>query len=237
KPWGQWHRRQRGGRGPSARPVQPRQVQACDKGGRRCGGWAWGGNRGWGGGGPCRRAGPTSPGPGVRQRRPAVRVLVVEDEQVLAEAIARGLRRQGMAVDLALDGAEALDKAAVNHYDVIVLDRDLPGVHGDQVCRRLATQGASTRILMLTAAGTVDDRVQGLDLGADDYLCKPFALRERGGGGRGVGRRSAAPPPPVLARGDLVVDPAKHEAQRGGHFLRLTRKELGVLEELLAAQR
>src|SRR4029453_15680472 len=117
-------------------------------------GWAW----------PVRPAGPTSPGPGVRQRRPAVRVLVVEDEQVLANALARGRPPQGMAVDPALDGGEALDKAAVNHYDVIVLDRDLPGVHGDEVCRRLATQGASTRVLMLTAAGTVDDRVQGLDL-------------------------------------------------------------------------
>jgi DNA-binding response OmpR family regulator len=164
-----------------------------------------------------------------------VRVLVVEDEQVLAEAIARGLRRQGMAVDLALDGAEALDKAAVNHYEVLVLDRDLPGVHGDEVCRRLATQGASTRILMLTAAGTVDDRVEGLDLGADDYLGKPFAFSELVARVRALGRRSAAPTPPVLARGDLVVDPAKHEAQRGGHFLRLTRKELGVLEVLLAA--
>jgi DNA-binding response OmpR family regulator len=107
-----------------------------------------------------------------------VRVLVIEDEQVLANAVARGLRRQGMAVDFCFDGADALDKAAVNHYDVIVLDRDLPGVHGDEVCRRLATQGASTRILMLTAAGTVDDRVQGLDLGADDYLGKPFAFSE-----------------------------------------------------------
>ena len=164
-----------------------------------------------------------------------MRVLVVEDEQVLAEAVARGLRRQGMAVDLAFDGADALDKATVNRYDVIVLDRDLPGVHGDQVCRRLATQGASTRILMLTAAGTIEDRVQGLDLGADDYLPKPFAFSELLARVRALGRRSGAPTPPLLARGDLVVDPARRQAQRGGHFLPLTRKELGVLEVLLAA--
>jgi DNA-binding response OmpR family regulator len=164
-----------------------------------------------------------------------MRVLVVEDEVVLANAVARGLRRQGMAIDLALDGADALDKAAVNRYDVIVLDRDLPVVHGDQVCRKLAAEGGPGRILMLTAAGGVDDRVQGLDLGADDYLGKPFAFTELVARIRALGRRSGAPTPPVLTRGDLVVDPARHEAQRGGHLLPLTRKELGVLEVLLAA--
>jgi DNA-binding response OmpR family regulator len=164
-----------------------------------------------------------------------MRVLVVEDEQVLARAVARGLRRQGMAVDLALDGAEALEKATVNHYDVIVLDRDLPEVHGDQVCRTLVAQGGPGRILMLTAAGTVADRVEGLDLGADDYLGKPFAFSELIARLRALGRRSGQPTPPVLARGDLVLDPARREAQRGGHFLPLTRKELGVLEVLLAA--
>jgi DNA-binding response OmpR family regulator len=164
-----------------------------------------------------------------------VRVLVVEDEQVLAKAVARGLRHQGMAVDLALDGADALEKATVNRYQVVVLDRDLPVVHGDQVCRTLVAQGASTRILMLTAAGTVDDRVQGLDLGADDYLGKPFAFSELVARVRALGRRGGEPTPPVLARGDVVLDRARHEAQRGGHFLRLTRKELGVLEVLLAA--
>jgi DNA-binding response OmpR family regulator len=164
-----------------------------------------------------------------------VRVLVVEDEVVLAAAIARGLRHQGIAVDLAFDGADALDKAAVNHYQVLVLDRDLPGVHGDEVCRRLATEQTTSRILMLTAAGTVADRVEGLDLGADDYLGKPFAFGELLARLRALGRRSGAPTPPVLARGDLMLDPARREATRGGHFLRLTRKELGVLEVLLAA--
>jgi len=164
-----------------------------------------------------------------------VRVLLVEDEVVLAEAVARGLRHQGMAVDLAFDGTDALEKARVNHYDVLVLDRDLPEVHGDEVCRKLASQGASTRILMLTAAGTVDDRVEGLDLGADDYLGKPFAFSELVARVRALGRRSGGPTPPVLARYDVVLDPARREATRGGHFLRLTRKEFGVLEVLLAA--
>jgi DNA-binding response OmpR family regulator len=164
-----------------------------------------------------------------------VRVLVVEDEQVLATAIARGLRRQGMAVDLALDGAQALDKATVNQYEVIVLDRDLPVVHGDQVCRTLVARGGPGRILMLTAAGTIADRVEGLDLGADDYLGKPFAFTELVARLRALGRRSDPPTPPLLARGDLVVDRARRQASRGGHFLPLTRKELGVLEVLLAA--
>jgi len=164
-----------------------------------------------------------------------VRVLLVEDEVVLAEAIARGLRHQGLAVDLAFDGAEALEKAAVNHYEVLVLDRDLPEVHGDQVCRQLASQGGSTRILMLTAAGTVDDRVEGLNLGADDYLGKPFAFSELLARVRALGRRSGEPTPPVLTRYDITLDPARRQASRGGHFLRLTRKELGVLEVLLAA--
>jgi DNA-binding response OmpR family regulator len=116
-----------------------------------------------------------------------------------------------------------------------VLDRDLPGVHGDQVCRKLAAEGGPGRILMLTAAAGVGDRVEGLDLGADDYLGKPFAFTELVARIRALGRRSDQPTPPVLTRGDLVVDPARHEAQRGGHFLQLTRKELGVLEVLLAA--
>jgi len=164
-----------------------------------------------------------------------VRVLLVEDEVVLAEAIARGLRREGIAVDLAFDGADALDKAAVNHYEVVVLDRDLPQVHGDEVCRELASQGGAGPVLMLTAAGTVDDRVEGLNLGADDYLGKPFAFSELVARVRALGRRSREPTPPVLARYDIVLDPARREASRGGHFLRLTRKELGVLEVLLAA--
>jgi CheY-like chemotaxis protein len=162
-----------------------------------------------------------------RQRRPAVRVLVIEDEQVLANAVARGLRHQGMAVDVALDGADALDKATVNHYQVLVLDRDLPGVHGDEVCRQLVAGGGTGRILMLTAAGTVADRVEGLDLGADDYLGKPFAFSELVARVRALGRRGGEATPPLLARGDLLLDRARREASRGGHFLRLTRKELG----------
>jgi DNA-binding response OmpR family regulator len=164
-----------------------------------------------------------------------VRVLVVEDEVVLAQAVARGLRREGMAVDLAFDGADALEKAVVNRYEVIVLDRDLPRVHGDAVCRRLAARGGASRILMLTAAGTIDDKVEGLNLGADDYLGKPFAFRELVARVRALGRRSGEPTPPVLARHDVVLDRARRHASRAGQPLQLTRKELGVLEVLLAA--
>jgi DNA-binding response OmpR family regulator len=178
-------------------------------------------------------AGPTDEV--LRRRRHAVRVLVVEDEVVLAAAITRGLRREGMAVDVAFDGADALEKAAINRYEVIVLDRDLPGVHGDEVCRKLAAEQTTSRILMLTAAGTVDDRVEGLNLGADDYLGKPFAFSELLARIRALARRGDEPTPPVLSRHDVVLDPARREATRGGHFLRLTRKEFGVLEVLLAA--
>jgi DNA-binding response OmpR family regulator len=164
-----------------------------------------------------------------------VRVLVVEDEQVLAAAIARGLRHQGIAVDLSGDGADALEKASVNRYDVIVLDRDLPVVHGDEVCRSLADGAAAARILMLTAAGTVGDRVDGLSLGADDYLGKPFAWDELVARVRALARRAREPLPPVLRRHDLRLDPARREAARGGDPLRLTRKEFGVLEVLMAA--
>ena len=164
-----------------------------------------------------------------------MRVLVVEDEVVLAAAITRGLRREGMAVDVAFDGADALEKAAINRYEVIVLDRDLPGVHGDEVCRKLAAEQTTSRILMLTAAGTVDDRVEGLNLGADDYLGKPFAFSELLARIRALARRGGEPTPPVLSRHDVVLDPARREATRGGHYLRLTRKEFGVLEVLLAA--
>jgi DNA-binding response OmpR family regulator len=164
-----------------------------------------------------------------------VRVLVVEDEVVLAAAITRGLRREGWAVDVTFDGADALEKAAINRYQVIVLDRDLPGVHGDEVCRKLAAEQTTSRILMLTAAGTVDDRVEGLNLGADDYLGKPFAFSELLARIRALARRGGEPTPPVLSRHDVVLDPARREATRGGHFLRLTRKEFGVLEVLLAA--
>jgi DNA-binding response OmpR family regulator len=164
-----------------------------------------------------------------------VRVLVVEDEQVLAAAIARGLRHEGIAVDLSGDGADALEKASVNRYDVILLDRDLPAVHGDEVCRSLSADGATARILMLTAAGTVGDRVDGLTLGADDYLGKPFAWDELVARVRALARRAREPLPPVLERHDLRLDPARREARRGGQSLRLTRKEFGVLEVLMAA--
>jgi DNA-binding response OmpR family regulator len=162
-----------------------------------------------------------------------MRLLVVEDRQVMADSIARSLRREGMAVDVAYDGATALDLAAVNTYQVVVLDRDLPRVHGDDVCRHLA--GGDTKILMLTAAGTVDERVDGLTIGADDYLGKPFALSELLARIRALGRRSAPARPPVLACGDISLDPHNRQARRAGRLLGLTNKEFGVLEVLLGA--
>jgi DNA-binding response OmpR family regulator len=169
-------------------------------------------------------------------RRPAhtaeVRVLVVEDHAILAGRIAQGLSQAGMAVDAVHDGAAALDAAGVTDYDVVVLDRDLPVVHGDRVCRTLA--GCGPRILMLTAAADVDDRVDGLELGADDYLPKPFAFAELVARVRALSRRAPSLPP-VLRRGDLAMDLARHRASRGGRTLSLTRKEFGLLEMLLAA--
>ncbi|WP_103342254.1 response regulator transcription factor [Amycolatopsis sp. CA-126428] len=163
-----------------------------------------------------------------------MRVLLVEDEQPLAKYVAAGLRKQGFAVDVAFDGRTALDKCAVTPYDVVVLDRDLPVVHGDTVCRELAGHGAA-RILMLTASGTVEDRVEGLTLGADDYLGKPFAFSELVARVRALSRRSAPAMPPVLRAGDVVLDPARRTAERAGRLLHLTPKEFGVLEHLLAA--
>jgi len=165
-----------------------------------------------------------------------VRVLLVEDEERLAETIARGLRREGMAVDVVYDGQSALTKTAINNYDVVVLDRNLPVVHGDEVCRQLVAEQTTSRILMLTAAGSIQDRVTGLDLGADDYLPKPFALRELVARIRALGRRAAPLVPPVLVTGDLTLDPARHFAQRAGRDLGLTKKEFGVLQALLAAE-
>jgi DNA-binding response OmpR family regulator len=164
----------------------------------------------------------------------AVRVLVVEDHQALARRIAEGLRDAGMAVDVALDGAAALDAARCAGYDVVVLDRDLPAVHGDEVCATLAGGPSAARILMLTAAGAIEDRVDGLDLGADDYLVKPFAFAELVARVRALSRRSPAGPP-VLVRGGLAVDRARRRASRDGRVLTLTRKEFGVLEVLAAA--
>lgn len=167
---------------------------------------------------------------------PAVRVLVVEDEVPLADAVARGLRREGMAVDVAYDGDSGLEKAMMTRYDVLVLDRDLPGRSGDDVCRRLAADGALTRVLMLTAAGDIADRVAGLELGADDYLGKPFAFEELVARVRALGRRATPAAPPVLrGAGGLELDPARRTASRDGLPLELTRKEFGVLEELLRA--
>jgi len=164
-----------------------------------------------------------------------LRVLVVEDEVMLAAAITRGLRREGLAVDVSYEGGDALAKLDVNRYDVVVLDRDLPGVHGDEVCRVLAGLGSPARILMLTALGSVDDRIDGLSLGADDYLGKPFAFGELVARIRALARRSRDALPPVLERDGVRLDPARREATRGGHFLHLTRKEFGVLEVLLSA--
>jgi DNA-binding response OmpR family regulator len=162
-----------------------------------------------------------------------MRVLVVEDHVTLAARIGEGLRDAGMAVDVVHDGAAALAGAADTAYDVIVLDRDLPRVHGDQVCRTLAAAG-DARILLLTAATTVDDRVDGLELGADDYLGKPFAFPELVARIRALARRAPSAPP-LVRRGDLTVDRARHRAGRAGRQLSLTRKEFGVLEMLLAA--
>ncbi len=164
-----------------------------------------------------------------------MRVLVVEDHVRLATALAEGLRREGMAVDVANDGADALRHAAVNRYDVVVLDRDLPDVHGDQVCRRLIADGGENRVLMLTAASTIRDRVEGLELGADDYLGKPFEFAELVARVRALGRRAVAPLPPVLVHGDLSLDSSRRVAFRGERRLELSPKEFALLECLLAA--
>ncbi|HZD98757.1 MAG TPA: response regulator transcription factor [Micromonosporaceae bacterium] len=165
-----------------------------------------------------------------------MRVLVIEDERTLADAIARGLRRVGMAVDVAYDGTTGHEMAFVTRYDVLVLDRDLPGIHGDDICADLAAAGTLTRVLMLTASGTVADRVEGLGLGADDYLPKPFAFDELVARVRALGRRSSPVAPPVLTVGDVTLDPAKRAVSRAGRPLDLGRKEFGLLEELLKAQ-
>jgi len=164
-----------------------------------------------------------------------MRVLVAEDHEVLATAIGTGLRREGMAVDVVLDGDDALEHLAVTRYDVLVLDRDLPGTHGDDVCRKLAAGRASTRVLMLTAASTVADRVDGLGLGADDYLPKPFDFAELVARVRALGRRSAAALPPTLASGDVTLDPSRRVAFRAGRRLDLSPREFAVLECLLAS--
>jgi DNA-binding response OmpR family regulator len=163
-------------------------------------------------------------------------VLLVEDERTLAGTVERGLRREGMVVDVAYNGRDALEKAAVNSYEVIVLDRDLPVVHGDDVCRTLVAEGSQARILMLTASGEIDARVEGLSLGADDYLPKPFAFPELVARLRALQRRPQTSPRLVLAHGDIELDRGRRTAVRNGRALELTRKELGVLEVLLEAQ-
>jgi DNA-binding response OmpR family regulator len=165
-----------------------------------------------------------------------MRVLVVEDHEELAETVAVGLRREGMAVDVVLDGAAALQRAAVYGYDVIVLDRDLPEVHGDRVCEQLAAAGARARVLMLTASAGIEDRVSGLSLGADDYLPKPFAFAELVARIRALARRAQPALPPVLSKSDLRLDPGQRVAHRAGRRLDLSSKELAVLELLLAAR-
>jgi DNA-binding response OmpR family regulator len=165
----------------------------------------------------------------------AMRVLVVEDHEVLATAIAAGLRREGMAVDLALDGRDALDRLSGTRYDVVVLDRDLPGVHGDEVCRTIVAGDSGSRVLMLTAASTVRDKVDGLGLGADDYLAKPFDFAELVARIRALARRSTPAVPPVLEKGDISLDPGRHTAFRAGRRLDLSPKEFALLECLLAA--
>ncbi|HXW80572.1 MAG TPA: response regulator transcription factor [Acidimicrobiales bacterium] len=165
-----------------------------------------------------------------------MRVLVVEDHKRLAEAVASGLRREGMAVDVVLDGRHAVSHASVNRYDVVVLDRDLPGLHGDEVCKALVADRCESRLLMLTAASTVRDRVDGLGLGADDYLAKPFDFDELVARVRALGRRSPAALPTVLKKGDLRLDPGRRVASRAGGRLLLSPKEFAVLEHLLSAQ-
>ncbi len=164
-----------------------------------------------------------------------MRVLVVEDYEVLAQAVGNGLRQEGMAVDVALDGTDALEHLAVNRYEVVVLDRDLPGVPGDEVCRHIVAGLPATRVLMLTAAGTVRQRVDGLGLGADDYLPKPFDFAELVARIRALARRPPTALPPVLRQGDLSIDPNLRVASRAGRRLDLSPKEFAVLECLLSS--
>jgi DNA-binding response OmpR family regulator len=164
-----------------------------------------------------------------------MRVLIVEDERPLADAVARGLRHRAMAVDVAYDGHDALKKAGLVDYDVVVLDRDLPGVHGDEICRALRREQSGPAVLMLTASGELDQIVEGLTLGADDYLAKPFAFPELVARVQALRRRPRRMLPAVLARGGVELDPARHEVRRGGEPVELQRKEFAVLRVLLEA--
>lgn len=166
----------------------------------------------------------------------SMRILVAEDEQFLADLVAEGLHAEAMAVDVVYDGATALERLAVNDYDVLVLDRDLPRVHGDEICRALAQLGGRVRILMLTASSAVHERVAGLNLGADDYLAKPFAFDELVARVLALGRRAGPVLPPVLECGDITLDTARRQASRDGRYLPLSRKEYAVLKVLMQAQ-
>ena len=164
-----------------------------------------------------------------------MRVLVAEDERRVADAVARGLRREGMAVDVAYDGGSALDKARMNSYDVVVLDRDLPVMHGDDLCRTLRGEEPDSRVLMLTAAAGLDEVVDGLSIGADDYMPKPFAFAELVARLRALARRSHPASPPILTAGDVALDSARRTVTRAGLPVELTPREFGVLEALMAA--
>ena len=165
-----------------------------------------------------------------------MRVLVAEDERLMADTIAEGLRRRSMAVDVCYDGDAALERVSVHRYDVVILDRDLPKIHGDDVCRKIVTSGAETRVLMLTAAAGIRDRVDGLDLGADDYLTKPFAFAELAARVTALGRRARPALPPVLERAGIRLDRPRHSAWRDGLLLALSPKEFAVLEVLMRAE-
>jgi two-component system response regulator VanR len=164
-----------------------------------------------------------------------MRVLIAEDEPYLAAAIRDGLRLEAIAADIVLDGADALEQLTINDYDVVVLDRDLPVVHGDEVARRILADHPGVRVVMVTAADRLDDKETGFELGADDYLTKPFELRELVLRLRAVARRSPAATPPVLERAGLRLDPFRREVYRDGRYVRLTRKQFAVLEVLMAA--
>jgi DNA-binding response OmpR family regulator len=164
-----------------------------------------------------------------------VRILVAEDERLLADAIAEGLRRRSMAVDVCYDGDAALERVAVHRYDVLVLDRDLPGTHGDEVCRAVLSDDGETRVLMLTAATGIRDRVEGLGLGADDYLTKPFAFAELVARVLALGRRARPALRPILEQAGIALDRPRHQVTRDGTFLALSKKEFAVLEVMMRA--
>jgi two-component system response regulator VanR len=179
--------------------------------------------------------GPLSPAHNALTTLKRVRVLVAEDERRVADAVARGLRREGMAVDVAYDGGSALEKARMHPYDVLVLDRDLPVIHGDDLCRTLRAEEPDSRMLMLTAAAGVDDLVGGLSIGADDYMPKPFEFAELVARLRALARRSRPAAPPTLRAGDLELDPARRTVTRARRPIDLTPREFAVLEALMGA--